>query len=118
MDDSGKLVDIDAFGTRYRVKASPESEQRIRRAVSYLEKKVEEASDKLNRPMTDRVPPQLFYSALDITEELLMLREQIENDKQLQREQIARLGRIVDRSLTSRFVKVRMAYGAERQEGG
>ncbi len=116
MSNSGKLVDVDieAFGERYRVMA--ENEQRIRRAVSHLEKKVEKASDALNKAMIDTVPPQMFYAALGITEELLVLREQIENNKESQEEQIKRLGQIVDKSLVSKFVKIKMAYGAERQE--
>ncbi len=117
MGDSEKLVEIEAFGARYRVKTDPKGELRIRQAVSYLENRVEKAANDLNKPMTETVPAQLFYAALDITEQLLMLRENIEDDKESRKEEIVRLGKIVDKSLVSRFVKIRMAYGAERQDG-
>lgn len=115
MSGSEKLVDIEAFGTRYRVKTDSENEQSIKRAVLYLEKKVEEFSGSLSKPVTGAVPEQLFFAVLDITVELLVLREQVENDKESKEEQIARLGRIVDKLLVSKFVKIRMAYGAERR---
>jgi len=119
MGDSGREVEVKlgAFGSTYLVKAPPKHEKRIRSAAALLEKKVEDASVYIEKPMTERIPLQLFYAALGITEELLMLREQVEKEKKSRGEQISRLERIVDKSLNSRFIKLKMAYGAERREG-
>ncbi len=118
MGDSGRDVEvkIGAFGSTYLVKAAPEHEERIRSAAALLEKKVEETSADIEKPMTERIPMQLFYAALGITDELLMLREQVEDEQKSKGEQFSRLERIVDKSLNSRFVKLKMAYGAERRE--
>lgn len=110
-------VVITALGSTYRVKTMPEDEDRIKRAAALLEKDIEEASSQLNRPMNERVPSHIFYAALGIADELLMLREKIEDSDKSREEQTKRLENTLDKSLISKFIKLKMAYGAERREG-
>ena len=110
MGNSGKEIDvkIEAFGNTYMVKTVPDNEERVKRAAVLLESKVEETSKLLKKTITDRIPPQLFYAALGITDEMLMLREDSE-------QKIAGMEEVVDKSLIARFIKLKMAYGAERR---
>ena len=111
-------VDINAFGARFRVRTEPENEQRVKNAAQLLEKHVEGASADLKRPLSGRVPDAFFYAALGIAEELIMLREQIEDAENSKRERDERLRQVVDKSLISKFTKLKMAYGAERKGDG
>lgn len=110
MGNSGEQteVKIAAFGTTYVVKTAPENGERIKRAATLLESRVEDASKFLKKPVTDRVSPQLFYAALGITNEMLILREDSER-------KLAGIEEVVDKSLIARFIKLKMAYGAERR---
>ncbi|WP_462137474.1 cell division protein ZapA [Candidatus Mycalebacterium sp.] len=112
MDDSDKQikVKIAAFGTVYSVKTAPENEERIKRAANLLESKSEEISNVLKKKVatTDRPPEQFFYAALQIADEMLMLREDSE-------QKLAGIEKVVDDSLIAKFIKLKMAYGAERQ---
>ncbi|MCY3973228.1 MAG: cell division protein ZapA [Candidatus Dadabacteria bacterium] len=111
-------VDINAFGARFRVRTEPENEQRVKNAAQLLEKRVEEVSADLKRTMSGRIPDIIFYAALGIAEELIMSREQIEDAENSKRERDERLRQVVDKSLISKFTKLKMAYGAERKGDG
>ncbi len=119
MADYKKRVDVEigAFGSTYRVKAVPENEGRLKQAAALLEKKVEEFSTDLKKTLNTPIPDQLFFAALIIADEMLMLREQNEEDKESRKSRIDELEQVVDKSLISRFIKLKMAYGAERKEG-
>lgn len=110
------VVNINAFGSSYSVQTTePENEPRIKAAARLLEKGVDDASKDLGRPVSGRIPDQLFYAALGIAEELIMLREQVEKTEQTRRGRDERLEQVVDKSLLSKFKKLKMAYGAERK---
>lgn len=113
-----KDVDISAFGSRFRVRTQPENEPRVKAAAGLLEKRVEEVSTDLKRTMSGRIPDIIFYAALGIAEELIMAREQFEETEKTSRERDERLRQVVDKSLVSKFTKLKMAYGAERKGDG
>ncbi len=111
MDGSSKQIEvkITAFGTVYVVQTAPENEERIKRAAILLESKSEEFSDILKKKSATTVPPpQFFYAALHIADEMLMLRENSE-------QKLAGIEKVVDDSLIAKFIKLKMAYGAERR---
>ena len=108
-------VDINAFGARFRVRTEPENEPRVKRAAQLLEERVESVSTDLKRTINGRVPDIFFYAALGIAEELIIAREQVEDTEKSTLERDERLRQVVDKSLVSKFTKLRMAYGAERK---